>query len=838
MNERIKNNMKKKSKFTILLFLIFAILSSTSIFILQNKMLDNAQIMGQEVAKSFAVAENANIYAYELLLKNASQLLESQMESETNISEIQKWMENYSAYIKDNLNSKAVDMYASINGKIVAANYWEGDDTFDPTKTEWYKGALEANGKLSYTDAYMDAVTGDYVITLSQKIPNSDCVLAIDLYPQYFKSWATMESLPENSSFFLCDTSGTLIYYETISGIEIENVQEYVDNLNVSLEKGEFDDPKSFIYDQQGQKRGVYYNIAENGWTTIITIPYEYLLNDLSDIIFLYASIFIIFIIITFLMYIRESKLNKQVELTNETVRVLGNSYYAIYRINFQTEKYTMLKSSDYMRSKLNVTGNYEDFLKSLGEVIEKNAYQDFIKSFSIESIQNLVKRKVRDYGGDFLRLFNGEYKWVNVRLLFDESLDLDEAILCFREVDEEKQKQLQHIKLLEESLEAIQHNTDQKNLFFSNMSHDMRTPLNAIIGMSELAENHLSDPEKTGDYLRKINTSSKHLLELINNILEVSKFEQGKMKIESKPFFIKESVDECVDIFKIQAARENKIFKTHYNIKNNSVSGDLFRIQQILNNLLSNAFKFTHENDTISISVTQLDSEDFSKYKIVVEDTGVGMSKDFLKKIFIPFERETRFGAKNINGTGLGMPIVYNIVLQMGGSIYVESDLGKGSKFTVVLPLDIKTHTENKIIKQDKNENTNFDLSGKNILIAEDNELNMEIASEVLEMKGINITKAWNGKEAFEIFKHSEEGTFDAILMDMQMPEMNGCEATTAIRALNREDAKNIPIIAVTANAFTEDIAATTKAGMNAHISKPIDFDTLEKTLNRYLNR
>lgn len=365
-----------------------------------------------------------------------------------------------------------------------------------------------------------------------------------------------------------------------------------------------------------------------------------------------------------------------------------------------------------------------------------------------------------------------------------------------------------------------------------------MRTPLNAIIGMSELAENHLSDPEKTGDYLRKINTSSKHLLELINNILEVSKFEQGKMKIESKPFFIKESVDECVDIFKIQAARENKIFKTHYNIKNNSVSGDLFRIQQILNNLLSNAFKFTHENDTISISVTQLDSEDFSKYKIVVEDTGVGMSKDFLKKIFIPFERETRFGAKNINGTGLGMPIVYNIVLQMGGSIYVESDLGKGSKFTVVLPLDIKTHTENKIIKQDKNENTNFDLSGKNILIAEDNELNMEIASEVLEMKGINVTKAWNGKEAFEIFKHSEEGTFDAILMDMQMPEMNGCEATTAIRALNREDAKNIPIIAVTANAFTEDIAATTKAGMNAHISKPIDFDTLEKTLNRYLNR
>src|SRR5699024_5900229 len=146
----------------------------------------------------------------------------------------------------------------------------------------------------------------------------------------------------------------------------------------------------------------------------------------------------------------------------------------------------------------------------------------------------------------------------------------------------------------------------------------------------------------------------------------EVSKFEQGKMKIESKPFFIKESVDECVDIFKIQAARENKIFKTNYNIKNNSESGDFFRIQQILNNLLSNAFKFTHENDTISISVTQLDSEDLSKYKIVVEDTGVGMSKDFLKKIFIPFERETRFGAKNINGTGLGMPIVYNIVLQM----------------------------------------------------------------------------------------------------------------------------------------------------------------------------
>ena len=265
---------------------------------------------------------------------------------------------------------------------------------------------------------------------------------------------------------------------------------------------------------------------------------------------------------------------------------------------------------------------------------------------------------------------------------------------------------------------------------------------------------------------------------------------------------------------------------------------GDPFRVSQVINNLLSNAFKFTSANDSVKVEVSQLEKGDYSKYKIVVSDTGLGMSEDFLKKVFEPYARETRFSTKKIAGTGLGMAIVKNLVDQMNGHIYVESRLGDGSAFTVTLPFI--TDEEEEILAQESTKNDNkkaFSLEGKNILLAEDNMINMEVATEILSMNGINIVQAWNGKEAVEIFKKSKEFEFDAILMDMQMPEMGGCDAAKDIRALNRSDAGKVPIIAVTANAFAEDISATAEAGMNAHISKPIDFNILCGTLEELIN-
>lgn len=834
MKEQPRSNKHLRILFLSVILSVFLIFSLISIQLVQDTISTNSQVMGQEIARSFSSSEDANLYAYELLLRNATQWLEGQLEEGKSREEVQSWMEGYLSYVSDTLGSKGIDMYASIDGRIVAASYWEGDDTYDPTAKNWYQMALAANGSPVYTDAYTDVVTGLAVITIAQRIGSTNDVLAIDLFPQHFQQWTSMEGLPPDSSYFLCDSTGTVLCYDTNGSERIEDVQSYVDHLNAEIDAGIHQDT-DFSFLKGNAQYGVYYRQTSNGWTSIITIPYQYLFSGLNELALWYAGIFGLFLLLSAIMYLRERMLNHQVELTSETVRVLGDSYYAIYRINFQTETYTMLKNSAPLCASLPHQGDYALFLNRLKDVIEPQAYAEFEDSFSISSIRRLVERKVRDYGGDFQRLFTEGYRWVNVRLLFDDSLDVGEAILCFREVDEEKRRQLQQTELLKESLLTMKKSVEARSLFFANMSHDMRTPLNAIIGLSELAGHSLSDPERTGDYLHKINLSSKHLLGLINDILEMSRFEQGKLALERRPFDLREQLDDVLDVFRIQALHEGKSFHIRYQVRNTRVEGDFFRIQQILNNLLSNAFKFTAPGQEISLTVRQLNESPHPQYQFIVHDTGVGMSEEFLSRIFVPFERETRFGAKNVSGTGLGMPIVHNIVLQMEGQIDVKSTLGKGSTFTVTLPLELQAGTEP--LDSPASPSEPADLQGRRLLLAEDNPLNMELATEMLQMKGVEVVQAWNGREAVERFQASATGFFDAILMDMQMPEMNGCEAAKAIRSLPRSDAASVPIIAVTANAFAEDISATRAAGMNAHIAKPIDFRLLEQTLGRFLS-
>lgn len=476
--------------------------------------------------------------------------------------------------------------------------------------------------------------------------------------------------------------------------------------------------------------------------------------------------------------------------------------------------------------------GKMDDFMRSVSQDIEDSAKQDFIDNFSAENIKKLVAQRIHDYGGDFKKkTASGEYQWVGVRLLFDESLYSDEAVLCFRSIDEEKQAQLQQLDLLKTSLDNARQSEQARNMFFSSMSHDMHTPLNVIIGLSDLAKNHINDPGKTEEYLNKITISSKHLLDLINDILEISRLEQGKMNVEKKQINLKTCIEESAALFQTKASQEGKIFIVDLEIQDYFVFSDPFRLNQILNNLLSNAFKFTKEGDKIILKTKQLDQGNFAKYKFEISDTGIGMSKEFLEKLFIPYERETRFGTKNIQGTGLGTAIVKNIISHLGGEIRVTSELGKGTAFTVTLPFE----TTKQQPLESKNEETPLqqkNLKGKRVLLAEDNAVNMEIAGELLSMCDMEVTKAWDGQEALELFKNSPPHYFDILLLDMQMPRMGGCDAAKAIRLLEREDAKSVPIIAVTANAFAEDFAATSAAGMNAHVSKPIDFALLCKTM------
>ena len=836
--------MKKKKKWNQILrdmrlnIAVFVILLALIIFgrqIIRISLLENAQETGTALTRSYAAEERGNLEVYENLLAFGVATLDDLIDQGYTRPELMAWMERYFNRLQYILGEDVVTPYLILDGEVISVSGPVSVSGYDYTDSVWYEKTLEADGLTIFTDMYPDAVSGEPVVTASRKCRNSENMLVFDIFPENFRFQTDPPDIDQGLSFFLCDSQGDLLYYQTDMQAAQEEVQDYIWDLMEEIRAGTQAEYNDYFIDRDGQKRAAYYAAMENGWMTIITVPYSVILHDLTGFTLVLVLIFGVCLAALVVMTWKDIKSRARIARTDETVRVLGNSYYALYRINFGDNTYEMIKGSDYMRQRVPQKGNYEDLLQAMSEVIAPDTYDDYMSSFSRENIRALVSRRVRDFGGDFQRRFGDEYRWVSVRVLFDESLAPEEVVLCYREVDQEKQSQMRERKLLEDALEVAKKNEDAKQSFFRNMSHDMRTPLNAIIGLTQLGKKKFEKQEEVQNYLGRIENSSRQLLNLINDILDMSRMEQGKVGLNHEQFDLSQCISQCLDMFRVHAIQEHKQLKEEMHIENRQVLGDSFRLTQVMNNLLSNAFKFTSEGGSVSVEVTQIDRGEFSKYKIVVKDTGVGMSEEFLPHLFEPYAREVRFSARQTVGTGLGMPITKNLITQMNGEIQVDSQLGKGTVFTVVIPFQTAPEEENETEKS-QGKGREFQLKGRHILLAEDNEINMEITTEMLTMNGVQVTQAWNGKEAVECFKKSEPYSFDAILMDMQMPEMDGCEAARRIRSMRRPDAQDIPILAVTANAFAEDIAATTAAGMNAHVSKPIDFKLLCRTLEQCL--
>ena len=843
MNRRKRMRLKRVLASMRLNFIAFAaliVIAVIGISLIRSTLFDNAWETGTAMARNYAAEEQSSLMMYETLLTFGTASIDDRTQQGRSREEMRQWAEIYFARLDSVLGEGVVDPYVVLDGEIIAAHPWSGDETYDAESSEWYRRAVAAGGKVVFTDLYTDFIYNKPVITVAQQCSIADAVMAFDILPENIRFQFDDLNLDAGDSFFLCDGRGQIIYADTDIDRSREEVQAYLNDLVARISAGEVQGPGLNINDLDGQARAVYYARLNNGWYSIVTIPHSNILGDFS-----WLKMCLILMIGLFLLFIagmtwRDMRIGARIESTNETVRVLGNSYYALYRVDYGADTYEMIKSSDYVRDRIPPAGPYDDLLRTAGEVIEPDAYKDFLESFSSENIRKLVARRVRNFGGEFLRRFGNEMRWVSVRILFDESLAPEEVVLCFQEVEEEKQRELRQRRLLEDALEIAQKNEASKQSFFSNMSHDMRTPLNAIIGLSDLADRHAEDPEKIREYLRKINFSSKQLLGLINDILDMSRMEQGKLVLNSKEFDLRKCMEECVESFRFQAEAAHKALSLNVDVRDAEVMGDPFRIGQVMNNLLSNAVKFTREGDSICVNVSQMEatSGEFCKYRLMIADTGIGMSADYLPHLFEPYSREMRFGERQAVGTGLGMPITRSIVTQMNGEIHVESAPGKGTTFTIILPFAI-VHKE-RLQENDKTDGgeEGFSLNGRRILLAEDNEVNMEITTELLSMNGLEVTQAWNGEEAVERFREAELFAFDAILMDMQMPVMDGCEAARRIRAMHRADARKVPIVAVTANAFAEDIAATTAAGMDAHVSKPIDFAHLVKVLRDLINR
>ena len=376
----------------------------------------------------------------------------------------------------------------------------------------------------------------------------------------------------------------------------------------------------------------------------------------------------------------------------------------------------------------------------------------------------------------------------------------------------------------------------EAKTEFLQRMSHDIRTPINGICGMVNMAEHYAGDLEKQTEYRTKVKKASNLLLELVNEILDMSKLESGEIVLEEIPFNLISISREVFAVIKQMAAEQNiRIEWEKKEITHRDFIGSPGYVKRVMMNILSNAVKYNRENGHIYISCMEIPSEQpgMTTMEFVCRDTGIGMTEEFQKCVFEPFAQEHTGSRTKFAGTGLGMPIAKNLVEKMGGTITFESEEGAGTTFVIRVPFKIDMNADKREKQKDVSEKS---IKGLHILLAEDNELNMEIAEFMLQNEGTVVTKAWNGQEAVELFRKSKPGEFDVILMDIMMPVMNGYEAAKMIRSLDREDAKTIPIIAMTANAFTEDRLRAKEAGMDEHIAKPVDGKLLIKVIHKLM--
>lgn len=538
--------------------------------------------------------------------------------------------------------------------------------------------------------------------------------------------------------------------------------------------------------------------------------------------------------------------LKKQMEITQS----FSSLYFASWEINLITEKVFEILVPDWAHDVCDKTKN--DYKAACDILIKefvaegyKQAVSDFLDMDTLQTRINHEKFLGCEYVG-------ATGTWCAAMLIpskRDEWGNVTNVIYAVRNVDAEKEKELNAKKALQEAYDFANRASAAKTDFLASMSHDIRTPMNAIVGMTEIARRHTDNKERVEDCLSKIMVSANHLLGLINEVLDMNKIESGTMELVMEDIDLLELVDNLVTISKPQIEKKNHRFSLVMNdIKHGNVIGDSMRIQQVFINLMGNAIKYTPEGGDIRLIVSEKPTNNsrVGCYEFVFEDNGIGMSEEFLQNIYEPFTRAKDSRVEKIQGTGLGMAITKNIVSMMNGDIQIESTLGKGSRFTVTIFLKLQKNKGNAGAASGTGTKQNADnildafakkgFSQKRALLVEDNELNAEIAVEILGMTGIAIEHVNDGRQAVEKLEETEDGYYDIIFMDLQMPVMNGFEAAMAIRALPGDYVKKVPIIAMTANAFAEDVQACKNAGMNEHVAKPLDLKQLFATLDKWV--
>ncbi|MCR2046249.1 response regulator [Acetatifactor muris] len=992
MNRIRKRQMIRKMRNNIVVLAILVSVITLCTGILRSSLQENADKMGLALVENCSSSEESNIRACESILTISVNYLEEREKDNVSIEELREGLYPFMNGLTELYGAENIQIYGkAIGGTQMVSNIPEIEAMWDYNVKEmdYYKGAMAADGEIYISPAYTDTVTGLPVVTMCKAIPSTGSFLAIDMMFSCFEMNNSNLMLPRDASYYLLGREGTLIYYKTLADRQYEECQELVNDFMEKVNHEEDEHALVNVTAADGVTRNVYFHHMDNGWITILTIPEREVLSGMDT--FNYISVVLVLLGVALVIfqiirdYNQEKKSQKLVEERNliaERNRIYQNAmngtaraYRAIYYVDILKGRYEMLYPH---RGKESECGDYDnDFMVSRFEArTVAEEHKEEVRKFFVMS--NILKRlETQDHIEVQYRRLNEDdrYEWCSAALTIAETEnDKPSALtLTIRSIDEIIHREEEQKEILTLAAERAESANRAKSDFLSQMSHDIRTPMNAILGMTAVAAMHIDEKERVLDALGKITISSKHLLGLINEVLDMSRIESGKVRLTENGFNLSDTIENLLTVFHSQIEAKGLEFSVGIaKMEHEDVVGDEQRLQQIFMNIMGNAVKFTPSGGRISIQIEEKPSHITGSgyYEFTFEDTGIGMEQDYIHKIFEPFSRAADSRTGKIEGTGLGMSIAVNIARMMNGDIRVESTLGKGSRFTVTVYLKLNDITQADIdaltalpvlvvddeeaacesacetlnslnmnaeyvldgnaavkrIVEARADRKDFavvildwkmpgkdglattkdirdavgndipiiilsaydwsdiesealeagvdafiekplfksrltrvlkdvlglgseekqataletfrqqDFSGRRVLLVEDNEINIEVASELLDVVGIQVEQALNGQLGLDSVLENRPGYYDLIFMDIQMPVMNGYEAAKAIRASGREDLAKIPIIAMTADAFADDIRKAEEAGMNGHISKPVDIEKLEEALRTWI--
>jgi signal transduction histidine kinase/DNA-binding response OmpR family regulator len=991
MGKSEKTALGQKVRANIFLLVCFTIMMLIGLGVMRHQLIENARESGRLLVHNYSSDEENNVNTYENLLGLSAGYIQARQQAGASVEEIQAGLYPYLSGFYDLYAGDSLRAVAIVDGHFISNDpAYEAleNGIYDYRDAVWYQGAVEAGGEIYVTDAYKDYLTGKTVVSMAQTVPDSDSIMVFNLFFDDYHTGNDELELPDNAAYYLCDRTGTMLFYETESDETPEQAQEFAysmqdktdtDNIHASIE--------GYI-DAEGKSRSVYIHQMADGWKIILTIPQENAVGGLETLYLVMGVLFLFGIALISYLGVRDYRREKNNQALREERQAMEEtkqmyhkamrstmfSYREVCYVDLETDTYQVV----YPEEKSNMRAGYQTAMAQLFEdgTLQSDNEEEVQLFLSLAHIrEELVDKNYIEARCKRREAENEEYESC---LLTFTVVDREQgrpvsATLAIRSIEAALKSEAEQRELLELAAQQAEAANHAKSDFLSNMSHDIRTPMNAIMGMTAIAAMHIDDKERVMDCLNKITVSGKHLLGLINSVLDMSKIESGKISLSEEEFSLSDTIDSLLTLFHGQLQAKNLELRASItSIRHENVIGDEQRLSQIFVNIMGNAVKFTPEGGMLSLHIREKNSDvaDWGCYEFVFEDTGIGMEQEFVDMIFEPFARAADSRISSIEGTGLGMSIAVSIARMMGGDIKVESELGKGSRFTVTVYLKLNDSTEEALqqladlpilvvddeedacisacdilnelamkaeyvtsgdeavrrvseaheeeedfsvvildwqmpgkdglqttreireavgedvpiiilsaydwsdieqeatlagvtafiekplfrsrlthvlktvlgIDQEKEKETDLNAfqrhnyEGKRVLLTEDNELNVEIATELLHIVGLEVETAENGREAVDKVSGHSSDYYDLIFMDIQMPIMNGYEAATAIRAIEREDAKRIPIIAMTADAFAEDVKKALEAGMDGHIAKPIDIEKLEKTVEEWL--